>query len=141
MAENKTQPTSASVADFLDSIPDARKRADAILVCQLLGEVTGSAPIMWGDNIVGFGTYRYTYASGRTGDWPVVGFSPRKQSLTVYIMDGFEQYEQLLTQLGKFKIGKSCLHFNKLTDLDAGVLRTLVAKSVEATKAQHPAHL
>ncbi|HMX40196.1 MAG TPA: DUF1801 domain-containing protein [Saprospiraceae bacterium] len=141
MAENKTQPTSASPQDFLAAIADERRRADSAAICQLLQEVTGSAPRMWGENMVGFGTYRYTYASGRSGDWPVTAFSPRKQSLTVYIMPGLEQFEDTLAQLGKFKTGKSCLHFNKLSDIDPAVLRSLVAASVETLKAQYPVEM
>ena len=85
---------------------------------------------MWGDSIVGFGSYRYKYASGREGDWPVIGFSPRKQSLTLYIMDGFEDYDYLLENLGKYKTGKSCLYINKLEDVDLSTLRKLIERSV-----------
>ena len=141
MAENKTKPTEASVEDFLHTVPEEKKRADALVLCQLFREVTGSEPKMWGDNIVGFGTYTYTYGSGHTGDWPVVSFSPRKQNLTVYIMPGFDGYNDLLARLGKFKTGKVCLYINKLSDIDPNVLRTLVAKSVEAMQAQYPVQM
>ena len=138
MAENKTKPTEVSVEDFLRAVPDERKRADALVLCQLLREVTGSEPKMWGGSIVGFGTYTYTYGTGRTGDWPVTGFSPRKQNLTVYILPGFDRYDELLARLGKFKIGKSCLYFNRLDDIDPDVLRSLVAESAKAMEAQYP---
>ena len=138
MAENKTKPTEAGVEDFLRAVPDEKKRADALVLCQLIREVTGSEPKMWGSSIVGFGTYHYTYASGHSGDAAVVGFSPRKQNLTVYIMPGFDGYGDLLARLGKFKTSKACLYINKLSDIDPDVLRTLVAESVKAMQAQYP---
>jgi len=141
MAENKTKPTGASVEDFLRAVPDERKRADALVLCQLMREATGSEPQMWGDSIVGFGTYQYTYTSGRSDSWPVVGFSPRKQNLTVYILSEFDRYDDLLARLGKFKTSKACLYFNKLSDIDPDVLRSLVAESVEAMKAKYPVQM
>ena len=93
-------------------------------------EVTGEKAVMWGDSIVGFGTYHYVYASGREGDWPVTGFAPRKQALTLYIMSGFDQYDELLARLGKHSTGKSCLYIKRLSDVDVDVLRELVAESV-----------
>jgi len=94
-------------------------------------EVTGCEPKMWGPSIVGFGRYHYKYESGREGDWPLTGFSPRKQALTVYIMAGFRRYEELLDRLGKHKTGKSCLYLKRLEDVDLEVLRELVHESVE----------
>ena len=93
---------------------------------------------MWGSNIVGFGAYHYVYASGRTGDWPLVGFSPRKGNITLYIMAGFEQYDDLMNKLGKHKTGKSCLYIKSLADVDKGVLKELIAKSVAHMKATNP---
>jgi hypothetical protein len=93
-------------------------------------EVTGEEPKMWGDSIVGFGAYHYKYASGREGDWFLAGFSPRQQNLTLYIMAGFDNYEALLNQLGKFKTGKSCLYVNKIADVNPDVLQELVKQSV-----------
>ena len=130
MAELKTQKNDASVEDFLNSVPDEKKREDSFAINQLMKEVTGEEPSMWGDSIVGFGSYRYKYASGREGEWPVTGFSPRKQSLTLYIMDGFEDYDSLLESLGKYKTGKSCLYINKLEDVDLPTLRNLIERSV-----------
>lgn len=92
-------------------------------------EVTGAEPRLWGSSIVGFGDYHYKYESGREGDWFVTGFSPRKQNLTLYIMAGFDNYDQLLSRLGKYKTGKSCLYINKLDDVDLDVLKELVAQS------------
>lgn len=129
MAELKTRRNSASVEDFLNSVENERRREDSFAVLELMREATGEEPAMWGDSIVGFGSYHYTYASGREGDWMLVGFSPRKQSLTLYIMSGFAAYEDLLAQLGKHKTGKSCLYINKLDDVDLPTLRELVRQS------------
>jgi len=130
MAELKTKPNKSSVLDFLNRVENEKKRADSFEILDLMREVTGVKPIMWGDNIIGFGTYHYKYASGREADWFLTGFSPRKQSLTLYIMSGFSEYDQLLGQLGKYKTGKSCLYINKLEDIDMDILRDLVEQSV-----------
>ena len=116
---------------FLNSVPDEKKRQDSFEVLELMTEVTGMQPEMWGDSIIGFGSYHYKYASGREGDWMLTGFSPRKQNLTLYIMPGFEKYDQLLSKLGKHSIGKSCLYVKKLEDVDTDVLKELVQQSVE----------
>lgn len=126
MAEPKTTATSASAAEFLDTVADPRRRADAIAACDLIGEVTGAAPVMWGDSIVGFGTYHYRYASGRAGDWPAVGLSPRKTALVLYLSTGFDGAQSLLDRLGPHQIGKTCLYLKRLDDVDTGVLRELV---------------
>jgi len=131
MAELKTKPNQSSVLDFLNSVENEKKRADSFAILDLMRVVTGVEPIMWGDSIIGFGTYHYKYASGREADWFLTGFSPRKQSLTLYIMSGFSEYDQLLSKLGKHKTGKSCLYINKLGDVNMGVLRDLVNKSVD----------
>ena len=131
MAELKTKKNDRSVAAFLDGIENERKQEDARTIVKLMEEITGAEPAMWGESIIGFGSYHYTYASGREGDWFLTGFSPRKQNLTLYIMAGFDEYEPLLARLGKHKTGKSCLYVNKLDDIDLDVLRTLVRRSVE----------
>ncbi|HQN09470.1 MAG TPA: DUF1801 domain-containing protein [Thermoanaerobaculia bacterium] len=131
MAEPKTKKTDASVAAFLDAVADPRRREDAREVLALMKRITGEEPKMWGPSIVGFGSYTYTYASGQTGDWPIAGFSPRKQALTLYLMPGFEKDADLMKRLGKHKTGKSCLYLNRLADVDAGVLEELVRRSVE----------
>ncbi|TYB37659.1 DUF1801 domain-containing protein [Micromonospora sp. AP08] len=126
-----TVPTDASVDDFLAAVPDDRRRADAERLCALLREVTGEPPVMWGPSIVGFGAYRYTYASGRTGDWPLVGFSPRKQQLVVYLVGGYEErYPSVLARLGPHKTGKGCLYLKRLDDVDESALRELVDRTV-----------
>ena len=131
MAELKTKPNDQSVEGFLNQVPDEKKRQDSFAILELMKQVTGNEPIMWGDSIVGFGTYKYKYASGREGEWPITGFSPRKQNLTLYIMSGFDEYDDLLNKLGKHSTGKSCLYIKKLEDVDQDVLRDLVSKSVE----------
>ena len=129
MAEPKTQKNDASVEDFLNGVLDERKRVASFAVMQLMREVTGEEPAMWGTSIVGFGSYRYKYASGREGEWPLAAFSPRKQNLTLYIMAGFKNYDTLLSDLGKYKRGKACLYINKLEDIDIPTLRELIKQS------------
>ena len=130
MAELKTKPNDQSVEDFLNKVPDEKKHQDSFAILELMKQVTGDKPIMWGDSIVGFGIYKYKYASGRQGEWPVTGFSPRKQNLTLYIMSGFDEYDDLLKKLGKHSTGKSCLYIKKMEDIDQDVLRELVSTSV-----------
>ena len=132
MAELKTTRNAQDVVAFLDGVSDEKRRQDCYTILRLMQEVTQTAPQMWGDSIVGFGSYHYKYASGREGDWFVTGFSPRKQNLTLYLMSGFERHDELLSKLGKYKIGKSCLYINRLSDVDQAVLRELVAESVRA---------
>jgi hypothetical protein len=131
MAELKTQRNDGDVRAFLDSVPDETRRADAVAVCALMEEITGEAPVMWGSSIVGFGTYRYVSGAGKETEWFVVGFSPRKQNLTLYLMDGFGEYGSLLARLGKHSTGKACLYLKRLSDADPEVLRTLLERSVE----------
>jgi hypothetical protein len=131
MAELKTQPNDQNVEDFLNSVADGTKRQDSFTILELLKQITGSEPVMWGDSIIGFGSYHYKYAIGREADWFLTGFSPRKRSLTLYIMSGFEGYDKLLGKLGKYSTGKSCLYIKVLEDVDQDVLRELVSKSVQ----------
>ena len=137
MAELKTIKTDASVQEFLDAVEHPTRREDSFAVLEMMREITGTEPALWGPSIVGFDTYHYKYASGRDGEWPVVGFSPRKQNLTLYIMDGFESYDALLSRLGKYKTGKSCLYINKLADVDQDALRELIRQSVDHVRATH----
>lgn len=131
MSELKTQKNDASVEDFLNSVEPEKKREDSFAIIEMMKQVTGEEAVMWGASIVGFGSYHYKYASGRENDWFLVGFSPRKQNLTLYIMSGFDHYDALLSDLGKYKTGKSCLYINKLEDVDEGVLRELIKQSVD----------
>jgi hypothetical protein len=135
MAELKTKKTNASVAAFLNSIEDPQKRKDSKAIAKIMREITGEKPKMWGEGIVGYGSYHYRYASGQEGDWFLTGFSPRKQALTLYIMSGFYKEEPLLEKLGKFKTGKSCLYVKKLDDVDMTTLKQLIRRSVRK-KAQ-----
>ena len=130
MAEPKTKRNDASVDDFINCVENEKKRADSRALIDLMRAATGEEPVMWGASIVGFGSYHYVYASGREGDWPLTGVSPRKQSLTLYIMPGFDRYESLMARLGKHRTGKSCLYVNRLDDVDPEVLRELVESSV-----------
>ena len=131
MAENKTVKTGASVDEFMTGVENKRRREDGLVLLEIMRDVSGLEPEMWGPSIIGFGSYHYRYESGREGDMPLIGFSPRKQSLSLYIMSGFDEYEELLGRLGKHKTGASCLYINKLADVDVGVLRELVSQSVE----------
>jgi hypothetical protein len=136
MAEMKTAATGGSVDTFMAGV-DPQRRQDCERVLLLMREATGAEPRMWGDSIVGFGTYHYRYESGREGDWFLTGFSPRKNNLTLYVMAGFDRYDDLLGRLGKHTIGKSCLHVKRLSEVDETVLRELIVASVEHMKAIH----
>ena len=138
MAELKTKRNDQSVEAFLNRIPDERKRRDAFTVLDIMRKATKAEPQMWGSSIVGFGTYHYKYASGREGEWPLTGFSPRKQNLTLYITSGFEQYDDLLQSLGKYKTGKACLYINRLDDVDLPTLRKLIKQSVQHMRKTNP---
>ena len=131
MAELKTRKSDSDVEAFLESIENEKRRTDGKKVLNLMKEVTGATPKMWGPSIVGFGDYHYKYESGREGDWFRTGFSPRKNATTLYFMPGFGRYEELMVKLGKYKTGKGCLYINKLEDVDLDVLRELVKLSYE----------
>ena len=131
MAENKTKPTSASVDDFIAAIENPRRRADALVSLAIYKEVTGLQPVMWGPSIIGFGSYHYVYESGREGDTPAAGFSPRKANMTFYVGDDFEGAEALYARLGKHKKSVACLYVNKLDDVDLDVLRQIIAREYD----------
>ena len=134
MAENKTVKTGASVDEFMAAVENKRRIEDGLVLLEMMRDVTGLEPEMWGPSIIGFGSYHYRYDSGREGDMPLTGFSPRSRSLSLYIMSGFDEYDDLLSKLGKHRKGASCLYINKLTDVDVEVLRELVSQSVEHMK-------
>lgn len=134
MAEIKTKKTNASVEKFLNQIPDEARREDCFKIAKMMEEITGCKPKMWGPSIVGFDTYHYKYASGHEGDWPIAAFSPRKQDLTVYIMPGFQEYTELMEQLGKHRTGKSCLYIKRLSDIHVPTLKKLIRQSVKTMK-------
>jgi len=139
MSDLKTQPTAASVAAFLKSIEDPRRRAECETVKKMMGRVTGHRAKMWGDSIVGYGRYHYKYASGREGDFFLTGFSPRKAALTVYMVPGFKPCGSLMKKLGKHKHSSSCLYLTRLENVDLDVLEKLVTKSVELMRKRYPA--
>lgn len=131
MSELKTKPTSHDAAAFIAQLDDTSKRADAEALLTIMSDITQQPPVMWGDSLIGFGQYDYQYESGRKGTWFRVGFAPRKQNLTLYIMNGFSHYQHLLAQLGKHKTGKSCLYINKLADIDVDILKQMIALSFQ----------
>lgn len=130
MAEVKTKKNNASVEDFINAIPDERKREDSKKLLKMFKEVTGESPAMWGTSIVGYGLYHYkSERSSQEGDWPLVGFSPRKQNLTIYIMNGPDNYRELFKKLGKYKNSVGCLYIKRLSDVDVSVLREIIKTS------------
>ena len=131
MAELKTKENDASVTSFLNGVENKTRRTDSFTLLEIMHEITGESPKMWGESIIGFGTYHYVYASGREGDWMRVGFSPRKQALTLYLSYGFTGKEELISKLGKFKTGKGCLYLKKLEDVDLATLKELIQISFE----------
>lgn len=131
MAELKTKVNNASVDKFIKSVPNKQTQEDCRKIIEIMEKATKSEPKMWGTSIVGFGTYHYKYASGHEGDSMLIGFSPRKQNLTLYIMSGFDEYDALMNRLGKYTRGKGCLYIKKLEDIDAKVLKELITKSVK----------
>lgn len=138
MSENKTKGTDRPVADFLDTVEHPRRQQDARQLDRIFQEVTGYAPRMWGESIVGYGSYHYIYASGREGDFLATGFAPRKSNLSVYIMPGYTDFSDILSRLGKHKIGKSCLYINKLADIDEEVLKELIRAGLEDLDQKWP---
>lgn len=136
-AKLKTAANDGDVMAFLATVEDQQKKKDCMEILDLMGEITGEMPVMWGGSIVGFGSYHYKYESGREGDMLMTGFSPRKQNLTLYIMPGFDRYTELMEKLGKHKTGKSCLYIKKLDEVDRGVLRDLVKESIAYMKNKY----
>lgn len=131
MVELKTKRNDASVEAFLNGIEDENKRKDSFTILEMMQEVIGAEPQMWGASIIGFGHSHYQYASGREGDWMLAGFSPRKQNLTLYIMGGLETHAAILAKLGKHTCGKGCLYIKKLKDVDLATLRELIKASID----------
>jgi hypothetical protein len=137
MAENKTKPTDASVDDYIASRASERQRADCRELMALLKRVTRATPRMWGPSIVGYGSYRYTYDSGRTSEAPLAAFAIRGRELVVYVMAEEKKQRSLLSKLGKHKMGKSCLYFKQLADLDKAVLEELVVASIAEARRRY----
>jgi len=135
MSELKTKPTTQSPREFIDAVESEEKRADSLALLEMFQKMTGEKPVMWGSSIVGYGKYHYkSERSRQEGDWMLVGFSPRKQSLTLYVMAGNKESTELLAKLGKHKTSVGCLYINKLSDVDQGVLAQLIKKSFEYMK-------
>jgi len=130
MAELKTKLNDGNVEDFLNAVKDEQKRADSYKLLKMMEKISGEPAKMWGDAIVGFGSYHYIYASGREGDWMLTGFSPRKANISVYLMAGFDELGDELSVLGKHKSSKGCLYVKKLSDIDEKVLRKMIKKSI-----------
>ena len=135
MAEIKTKATTASVKDFISAAEPEERRLDGFSLLKMFEDITGEKAVMWGPSIVGFGKYHYkSERSSQEGDWPLIGFSPRKQNLTLYITRGFEGCEELLNKLGKHKLSVGCLYVKRLSELDINVLKTLIDKSYKHAK-------
>ena len=138
MSDNKTKPTHIKPEAFIDSIEHPVRRADGMTLLELFNQVTGWEPVMWGSSIIGYGTYQYTLANGKQETFMRTGFSPRKQNLSLYIMTGFSRHQDLVSELGKTKQGKSCLYINKLADVDMDILARLIQADVEEMAKKYP---
>jgi hypothetical protein len=136
MAAPKTKMTNSSVSSFLNTIQYEERKKDCMAVCSIMQQATGAAPKMWGSSIIGFGNYTYKNKTGKSTDWFITGFSPRKKSLTLYIMPGIDYYKELVKKLGKYKTSVSCLYINKLADIDTRVLKELVTAACKKMKEQ-----
>lgn len=138
MAKNKTTETQNSVIDFINTVEDLTKRNDSFELVKLMQEQTGYEPKMWGPAIIGFGSYHYKYASGHEGDAPLVGFSPRKDAVSLYLCSSFESKEELLSKFGKHKAGKGCIYIKKIADIDIEILKKMISYSVENLNKLYP---
>jgi hypothetical protein len=133
-AEPKTRPTKASVEKFLGAIAEEERQADCRAIDAMMRKATGCKPVMWGEHIVGYGTQDTVYANGRTLDWPIIGFSPRKRDISIYLTRNLDEYAASLARLGKYKRGGGCLYINRLKDVDTAVLAKMIASAVTKTK-------
>lgn len=138
MATNRTQPTAADPHARIAALADPARRADCAVLMEMMERITAAPARMWGPSIVGFGTYHYTYESGREGDFMQAGFAARKRELVVYLIGTFAEQAELLTRLGKHRMGKSCLYIKRLADVDHDVLEELITRSVAAVRRTHP---
>ena len=138
MTSNKTQPTAFDPVSFIQGVEHPTRRADGMALLELMTKITGWEPCMWGASIVGFGSYHYKYESGREGDCHRTGFSVRKANLVIYIMPGYTDFSEILSRIGKYKMGKSCLYINKLADIDLTVLEELVRAGLDDMAKKYP---
>ncbi|WP_316633391.1 DUF1801 domain-containing protein [uncultured Flavobacterium sp.] len=140
MAQNKTTETENSVTDFVNAVEEETKRKDSFELIKIMQEVTGFEPKMWGPSIIGFGSYHYKYASGREGDAPLVGFSPRKAAISLYAYASPERKEELLSKFGKYKAAKGCIYIKKVADIDVEILKKMITASVEYLNKLYPSN-
>lgn len=138
MTKLKTTPNERSVTDFLESLDNEQEKAGSYALLEKMQRLSGAKPVMWGDSIIGFGSYQYKYKSGQEGAWPLTGFSPRKANLSLYLMGGLLQQVELLERLGKHKKGKGCLYIKKLSDVDESVLEEMIALGIRKLKEKYP---
>ncbi|MDO5523427.1 MAG: DUF1801 domain-containing protein [Bacteroidia bacterium] len=135
MAKNKTMPTEQSVADFINqTVENEQKKKDSFHLLKLMSEISGHPPKMWGPSIIGFGSYHYKYPSGHEGDAPILGFSPRKAAISLYVFTGLDEHLPLLQKLGKFKMGKACIYVKKLSDINEAELANICRHSIDFVK-------
>lgn len=139
MAKNKTTQTEQRVDEFVNAVEDDRKRTDSFTLIELMREVSGHEPKMWGPSIIGFGKYHYRYDSGHEGDAPLLGFSPRKAAISLYVFTGLEQHRPLVNKLGKFTMGKACIYVKRLSDIDVGSLTRLMKTTLQFLQSKYPA--
>lgn len=137
MAEMKTKKNEKDIIDFLNRVENEVRKNDCFQLLDLMKQWTNETPNMWGESMIGFGSYHYKYESGREGDWFLTGFSPRKQNLTIYISPGFSEYDELMKELGKYKTGSSCLYAKRLSDIDTDILKIIVLKSIDDIKKRY----
>lgn len=137
-AKNKTTATEASVSDYMAGIADEARRADCEVILAMMQDISGWEPKMWGPSIVGFGEYHYKYESGREGDFLRIGFSSRAQNISIYIMPGYQDFDEELSRLGKHKMGKSCLYIKRLSDVDQTVLKEIMQKGLDIMAETYP---
>ncbi|MBP6872339.1 MAG: DUF1801 domain-containing protein [Bacteroidales bacterium] len=143
MGEIKTKPTESDVKLFIDSVENEKKRNDSYAILEMMSEVTGEKPVLWGTSLIGFGKYHYKSKSGQEGDWFLTGFSPRKQNISLYLMAGYvrgedEVFDDLMNKLGKYKTGAGCVYINKLEDVNVLYLKELIRLSVNFLKNKYP---
>ncbi|MEO6231117.1 MAG: DUF1801 domain-containing protein [Ferruginibacter sp.] len=139
MVKNKTTETSNSVAEYIQTIKDEKKRTDCFTLAEIISKQTGLEPKKWGPSIVGFGSYHYKYESGREGDAPLIGFSPRAAAISLYVSSKFEKRDELLGKLGKHKADKACIHIKKLEDIDIKILQKIISNQVQHVLKLYPA--
>ena len=137
MAKNKTTETTNSVIDYVNAVENERQRNDSFQLLEIMQDISGHEPKMWGPSIIGFGSYHYRYNSGHEGDAPLIGFSPRKAATSLYVFTGLEQHQHLLDGLGKYKMGKACIYIKKLSDINEQILRTVMEETINFLKLKY----